>query len=61
MWGGDSGDWGRRLGWIFAKIELRITFFFYAKISTTMFQIVTHLKCGLSVSDAGLIQTRESL
>ena len=27
VWGGDSGDWGRRLGWIFAKIELRITFF----------------------------------
>ena len=61
MWGGDSGDWGEKLRWIFAKKELRITFFFCAKISTTMFQIVTHLKCGLSVSEAGLIQTRESL
>ena len=61
MWGGDSGDWGEKLRWIFAKKELRISFSFCAKISTTMFQIVTHLKCGLSVSVAGLIQTSESL
>ena len=60
MWGGDSGDWGEKLRRTFAKKELRITIF-CAKTSTTMFQIVTHLKCGLSVSEAGLIQTRESL
>ena len=60
MWGGDSGDLGEKLRQIFAKKELRITIF-CAKTSTTMFQIVTHLKCRLSVSDAGLIQTRESL
>ena len=60
MWGGDSGDWGEKLRQIFAKKELRITIF-CAKTSTTMFQIVTHLKCRLSVSDAGLIQIRESL
>ena len=34
---------------------------FCAKTSTIMFQLVTHLKCELSVSEAGLIQTRESL
>ena len=60
MWGGDSGDWGEKLRRIFAKKELRITIF-CAKTSTIMFQTVTQLKFGLSVSEAGLIQTSESL
>ena len=64
---GEAWGVGRWCGWLEGGAEtdpckkLVLNNFFCAKTSTIMFQIVTHLKCGLSVSVAGLIQTSESL
>ena len=64
---GEAWGVGRWCGWLEGGAETDpckkwvVNNLFCAKTSTIMFQIVTHLKCRLSVSDAGLIQTRESL